>query len=134
VKRNPRLLVLTGLLSVSLNLLSQDASRFVFLCFDQSNMERFPGIDQEDKGPVDKRFQVLAAVDFPKQGRTKGHWYQAVPPVCRLSAGLCPADYFGRPLVFNLPPHIKVGVVNVSTGGCKMTISSPGPRRPLGPA
>jgi alpha-L-fucosidase 2 len=71
---------------------------------------------------VDPRFQVLAAVDFPKQERTKGNWYLAVPPLCRPSAGLGPADYFGRTLVSNLPPHIKVGVVNVSIGGCKIEL------------
>ena len=76
-------------------------------------MEGFPVIEAEDKGPVDDRFQVLAAVDFPKLERTKGNWYPAVPPLCRPSAGLCPADYFGRTLVSNLPPAIKVSVVNV---------------------
>jgi len=71
---------------------------------------------------VDERFQVLAAVDFPKQGRTKGNWYPAIPPLSRPSAGLGPADYFGRTLVSNLPPHIKVGIVNVSIGGCKIEL------------
>jgi alpha-L-fucosidase 2 len=85
-------------------------------------MEGFPGVEQQDKGPVDERLQVLAAVDFPKQGRIKGNWYPAVPPLCRPSAGLCPADYFGRTLVSNLPPNIKVGIVNVSVGGCKIEL------------
>lgn len=97
-------------------------TRYVFLCFGQSNMEGFPGIAEEDKGPVDERFQMLAAVDFPKQGRVKGSWYPAVPPLSRPSAGLGPADYFGRTLVSNLPPHIQVGVVNVSIGGCKIEL------------
>src|SRR5512136_1328352 len=88
-----------------------DPNFYIFLCFGQSNMEGFPGIEEQDKGPVDERFQVLAAVDFPKQGRTKGNWYTAVPPLCRPSGGLGPADYFGRTLVSNLPPSIKVGVV-----------------------
>ena len=122
MKPTPRLLILAGLLSFSLNAFSQDTNRFVFLCFGQSNMEGFPGIEQQDQGPVDERFQVLAAVDFPKQGRTKGHWYPAVPPLCRPSAGLGPADYFGRTLVSNLPPHLKVGIVNVSIGGCKIEL------------
>ena len=121
----PRLFVLAGLLSSSLNVSSQDTNRFVFLCFGQSNMEGFPGIEQQDKGPVDERFQVLAAVDFPRQGRTKGNWYPAVPPLCGPSAGLCPADYFGRTLVSNLPPEIKVGVVNISVAGCKIELFEP---------
>jgi hypothetical protein len=42
--------------------------------------------------------------------------------LCRPSSGLGPADYFGRTLVSNLPPHLKVGVVNVSIGGCKIEL------------
>ncbi len=99
-----------------------EKTRYVFLCFGQSNMEGFPGIAPEDQGPVDERFQMLACVDFPKQARTKGLWYPAVPPLSRPSAGLGPADYFGRALVSNLPPHISVGVVNVAIGGCKIEL------------
>jgi hypothetical protein len=99
-----------------------DKNFYVFLCFGQSNMEGFPGIEPQDKGPVADRFQVLAAVNFPNQGREKDNWYPAVPPLCRPSAGLCPADYFGRTMVSNLPPNIKVGVVNVSIGGCKIEL------------
>ena len=85
-------------------------------------MEGFPGLQEQDKTGVDNRFQVLASVDFPKQERKKGHWYPAVPPLCRPSSGICPADYFGRTLVSNLPPQIKVGVVNVSVAGCKIEL------------
>ena len=81
-----------------------------------------PGIEEQDKTGVDDRFKVFASVDFPKQERTKGHWYPAIPPLCRPSTGLCPADYFGRTLVSNLPPQIKVGVVNVSVAGCKIEL------------
>ena len=95
---------------------------YVFLCFGQSNMEGFPGVQPQDKGPVDDRFQVLATVDFSAMGRTNGNWYPAVPPLCRPSAGLCPADYFGRTMVSNLPPNIKVGIVNVSVAGCKIEL------------
>jgi hypothetical protein len=114
--------VLAGLLMSAGNVLAQDTNFFIFLCFGQSNMEGFPGIEPQDKAPVDERFQVLAAVDFPSLGRTKGNWYPAIPPLCRPSAGLCPADYFGRTLVSNLPPSIKVGIVNVSVAGCKIEL------------
>jgi Carbohydrate esterase, sialic acid-specific acetylesterase len=122
MKMKPTMFVLAGLLLLNMNASSQDTNLFVFLCFGQSNMEGFPGIEEQDKGPVDNRFQVLAAVDFPKQGRTKGNWYPAVPPLCRASAGLCPADYFGRTMISNLPPKIKVGIVNVSIAGCKIEL------------
>jgi len=122
MKMTPRLLALAGLSLFSLSVSSQDTNRLVFLCFGQSNMEGFPGIEQQDKGPVDERFQVLAAVDFPRLGRIKGNWYPAIPPLCRPSAGLGPADYFGRTLVSNLPPDLTVGVVNVSVAGCKIEL------------
>ncbi len=98
-----------------------DPNFYVFLCFGQSNMEGFPGVEEKDK-TVDERFKVLAAVDFPKMDRKKGEWYAAVPPLCRGSTGLCPADYFGRTLVAGLPKKVKVGVVNVSVAGCKIEL------------
>ena len=58
----------------------------VFLCFGQSNMEGFPGIEGQDKAEF-KRSKVLAAVDVPKLDRKKGNWYPAVPPLCRGSTG-----------------------------------------------
>ena len=85
-------------------------------------MEGFPGIEEQDKGPVDGRFQVLAAVDFPNQRREKGRWYTAAPPLSRPNAGIGPSDYFGRTLVEKLPASIKVGVVNVSVAGCKIEL------------
>ena len=48
-----------------------DPNFYIFLCFGQSNMEGFPGIEEQDKTVVD-RFQVLAAVDFPKLGQKEG--------------------------------------------------------------
>jgi hypothetical protein len=100
---------------------SPDPKFYIFLCFGQSNMEGFPGIEQQDK-TMDERFQVLAAVDFPSLSRKKGSWYPASPPLCRSSNGLCPADYFGRTLIANLPEKIRVGVVNVSVAGCKIEL------------
>jgi hypothetical protein len=71
---------------------------------------------------VDPRFQVMAAVDCPTMGRTKGNWYPAVPPLCRCRTGLTPADYFGRTMIDNLPKRKKVGVINVSVAGCKIEL------------
>lgn len=122
MKLPPYLLIVASVVCSSVGAVAQDSDRYIFLCFGQSNMEGFPGIEEQDKGPVDERFQMLAAVDFPKQERTKGSWYPAVPPLCRPSAGLCPADYFGRTLVAELPKNVKVGVVNVSVAGCKIEL------------
>src|SRR5690348_9881881 len=98
-----------------------DPNFYIFLCFGQSNMEGYPGVQPEDKS-VDQRLQVLAAVDFPALGRKKGEWYEAVPPLCRPNTGLCPADYFGRTLVANLPANVRVGIVNVAVAGCKIEL------------
>lgn len=114
------LLILAGFFVLNVSAFSQNTNFWIFLCFGQSNMEGYPGIQDEDKGPVDERFQMLAAVDFPKQERKMGQWYPAVPPLCRPNCGLCPADFFGRTLVSNLPPGIKVGVLNVAVAGCKI--------------
>jgi hypothetical protein len=65
---------------------------------------------------------MLAAVDFTNLGRKKGEWYDAIPPLCRSSTGLCPVDYFGRTMVANLPKKSKVGVVNVAVAGCKIEL------------
>lgn len=97
-----------------------DPDFHVYLAFGQSNMEGFPGIEAEDRSGVDPRFQMLAAVDFASLGRRQGQWYPAVPPLCRSSTGLCPADYFGRTLVERLPQRVRVGVLNVSVAGCKI--------------
>ena len=69
-----------------------DPNFHVYLAFGQSNMEGFPGIEAQDKTGANKRFQMLAAVDFASLGRKKGEWYHAIPPLCRTSTGLCPAD------------------------------------------
>lgn len=100
----------------------QDENFYVFLCLGQSNMEGFPGIPEKDKAFSDPRFQLLAAVDFPTLGREQGNWYTAVPPLCRPNSGLSPADFFGRTMIASLPAHVKVGVVNVSVGGCKIDL------------
>src|SRR4051794_2054961 len=118
--------IMAGLLLLGANAFAQDTNFWIFVCFGQSNMEGFPGIEEQDKTGVDDRFQVFATVDFPGQDRKKGNWYPAVPPLCRPTTGLCPADYFGRAMVTNLPPNIKVGVVNVSVAGCKIELFLPG--------
>lgn len=98
-----------------------DPHFYIFLCFGQSNMDGAGAIEEQDN-TVDERFQVLATLDNPKLNRTKGHWYPAVPPLCRAGGGLGPADYFGRTLVANLPEHIRVGVINVAIPGCKIEL------------
>jgi hypothetical protein len=113
--------VFIGLLLLSMNAFSRDPNFYIFLCFGQSNMEGNARIEAQDT-TVDSRFQVLEAVDCLNIGRIKGKWYPAAPPLCRSHTGLTPADYFGRTLVANLPKKIKVGIINVAVGGCKIEL------------
>lgn len=101
---------------------SQDPNFHVYLSFGQSNMEGAAPIEAEDKTNVDPRFQVLESVNCPKLNREMGQWYTAIPPLCRCKSGLTPTDYFGRTMVAHLPKNIKVGVVNVAVGGCKIEL------------
>lgn len=110
------------LLMVGMNGFSQDKNFYIFLCLGQSNMEGNARIEEQDKENVDPRFQVMSTIDCPDLGREKGQWYTAVPPLCRCYTGLTPADYFGRTLVANLPEKVRVGVINVAVGGCKIEL------------
>ncbi|GAB3995179.1 sialate O-acetylesterase [Spirosoma daeguense] len=101
---------------------AQDKNFYIFLCFGQSNMEGNAKIEPQDTVNVTSRFQVMEAVDCPSLNRTKGNWYTAIPPLCRCKTGLTPADYFGRELVSNLPEKVRVGVINVAIGGCKIEL------------
>ena len=92
MKGSLRLLLLAGWLCCHTSAAGQDTNFWIFLCFGQSNMEGYPGLEEQDKSGVDPRFQMFAAVDFPKQERQKGHWYPAVPPLCRPGNGIGPAD------------------------------------------
>jgi len=122
MKNRYLILILFVVLLTDIKVFPQDPNFYVFLCFGQSNSEGFPGIEEQDKLNIDERFQMMAAVDFPQLERKKGNWYPAVPPLCRPSCGISPADYFGRTLAANLPKNIKVGVVNVSVAGCKIEL------------
>ena len=95
---------------------------YVFLSLGQSNMEGNAKIEPQDTINVNPGFQMMATVDCPDLGREKGKWYTAIPPLCRCNTGLTPTDYFGRTLVEQLPENIKVGVINVAVGGCKIEL------------
>ncbi|MCF8362452.1 MAG: sialate O-acetylesterase [Prolixibacteraceae bacterium] len=100
---------------------AQDPNFHIYLCFGQSNMEGVGPIEEQDK-TVDSRFKTFQAIDCPNLERTKGQWYDAVPPVCQCNSGLSVADYFGRTMVENLPDSITVGIVTVAIGGCDIRI------------
>ncbi len=122
MKRKASLLILLSLLLATANTFSQDRNFYIFLCLGQSNMEGNAKIEDQDKIMNDQRFQVLSTLNCPDLGRVKGNWYPAVPPLCRCNTGLTPADYFGRTMIANLPKKVKVGIINVAIGGCKIEL------------
>lgn len=98
----------------------QDPNFYIFLAFGQSNMDGAGNIETQDK-TVDARFRVMYAADNDGS-RTRGKWATAVPPLCRGTSKLCPADYFGRTLVDSLPSNIKIGIINVAIPGTKIEV------------
>lgn len=113
--------LLVGLLLTSLTVSAQDANFYIYLCLGQSNMEGNARYEAQDT-LVSPRFQVLSAVDNKELGRVKGKWYPARAPLCRQRTGLTPVDYFGRTMIENLPENVRVGVVHVAVGGCKIEL------------
>lgn len=85
-------------------------------------MEGHSKAQAQDSVGVSDRFKALATVDCPNRNRIMGEWYTAIPPLTRCYTGLSPADYFGRTMVEHLPKKIKVGIINVSVGGCKIEL------------
>ncbi|MBN2812950.1 MAG: sialate O-acetylesterase [Bacteroidales bacterium] len=121
MKKNTVIILLSLLLVVGGKTYAQDPDFHIYLCLGQSNMEGAARAGSQDS-TVNPRFQVMAAVDCENTQRKMGNWYPAVPPLCRCRTNLGPADYFGRTMVENLPDSIRVGVINVSIGGCKIEL------------
>ncbi|MDF2191613.1 sialate O-acetylesterase [Paraflavitalea sp. CAU 1676] len=100
---------------------AQDPDFHIYLCLGQSNMEGNARFEDRDTS-VSDRFLVMEAVDCPSLNRAMGKWYPARPPLCRCQTGLTPVDYFGRKLIAALPVKVRVGVINISVGGCKIEL------------
>ncbi len=103
---------------------SQDKNFYIFLCLSQSNMEGNAKFQPQDT--TVNRFRVMEAVNCEALAREMGKWYTAVPPLCRCQTGLTPADYFGRKMVAGLPKNIRIGIINVAVGGCKIELFDKG--------
>lgn len=99
---------------------SPDPNFHIYLCLGQSNMEGATKAEPIDSLNIPERFRAMATVDFAKAGKMKGEWREAVPPLVRQENGLTLMDYFGRTMVDNLPDNVRVGVVPVAVGGCKI--------------
>lgn len=122
MKHTIKLLLTAAVLITVLQSFSQDKKFYIFLSFGQSNMEGNARVRPEDTVNIDPRFQVMEAVNCPNLNRKKGQWYTAVPPLCRCRTGLTLTDFFGREMVANLPKDVRVGIINVAVGGCKIEL------------
>jgi polyhydroxyalkanoate synthesis regulator phasin len=114
------LLLLFFLLPISLS--EPDPNFHIYLAFGQSNMEGQGEIEPQDIANVPERFKLLASVDMPTQGRIKGKWYTAIPPLCRGYTRIGVTDYFGRELAEKLPEEISIGLINVAIGGASIDL------------
>ena len=115
------LILIVGFLFTNSNVFSQDPNFHVYLCIGQSNMEGAARAELQDS-TVNPRFQVMEALNCDNLNRKISNWYPAIPPLCRCKTNLGPTDYFGRTMVTNLPENVKVGVIVVAIGGCKIEL------------
>lgn len=118
--RITKLFAMATVALMSVSSFAQDKNFHIYICLGQSNMEGNAMVEPVDKENVPERFKVMSTVDYTEPAREKGKWYTAVPPLVRQYTGLTPMDYFGRTMVANLPEEVRIGVVPVAIGGCKI--------------
>ncbi|MDE6358811.1 MAG: sialate O-acetylesterase, partial [Duncaniella sp.] len=99
-----------------------DPDFHIYICFGQSNMEGAAPYEPQDTVGVNGRFVMMPAVDMPDKAKMKGEWCVALPPLTRSTTGLTPIDYFGREMVKSLPEKVRIGVINVAVGGCRIEL------------
>lgn len=116
-----KLLLSAAAFATSASLLAAPDPNFhIYLCLGQSNMEGNAQVEPFDRQDVPERFMTMATVDYSNPQRRQGEWYVAEPPLVREYTGLTPMDFFGRTMVDNLPEEVRIGVVAVAIGGCKI--------------
>lgn len=121
MKKLTAIFLLSLLLMAGGNIFAQNPNFQIYLCFGQSNMEGAAKAELQDS-TVNPRFQMMSAVNCDNLDRKMGNWYPAIPPLCRCRTNMGPADYFGRTMVEHLPENVKVGVIVVAVGGCKIEL------------
>jgi len=107
-------------LASALSMYAADPNFHIYLCLGQSNMEGNAQVEPIDRKDVSERFLLMSTQDFKNPERKTGEWYRAVPPLVGEHYGLSPADYFGRTMLENVPANVKIGVIPVAIGGCKI--------------
>ncbi len=94
----------------------------VYICFGQSNMYGSAEIEEVDK-TVHRNYLMMGSSSLGKGDRALYKWSSATPPICSPSAGLSPADYFGRTMAeVGEKDDITVGVIGVAIPGCDIRL------------
>lgn len=110
--------LLTAAAVIGLNTSSAkvDDNMWFYICIGQSNMVGQAPILTEDTTSVGDRLYTICATN--DTDRKKGEFRKAIPPLCRRTTKMGPADFFGRTMVQYLPKKIKVGLIHVGVDGC----------------
>lgn len=115
-------LILLILFATTLQAQQPDENFHIYLCFGQSNMDGRGFIEPQDTAGISDRYLMMASMDMPRLGRVCGKWYKAVPPLTMPFGKLSLADHFGRTMLDNLPQKVRLGIINVAVGGCKIEL------------
>lgn len=98
-----------------------DPNFHIYIAFGQDDMEGQGEIEAQDK-TVNSRFKMMCTASNHSGAKEVGKWYDAIPPLAHGDGKLGVADYFGRKLVEELDPKIKVGIINVSVRGSSIIL------------
>ena len=94
----------------------------VYICFGQSNMYGSAEIQEVDK-TVPCNYLMMGSSSLGTGKRALYKWDSATPPICSPSAGLSPADNFGRTMAeVGAEQDITVGVIGVAIPGCDIRL------------
>lgn len=102
-----------------------DPNFHIYLMFGQSNMEGQGQISSQDQQVPADLLAMHADDSCTVDGASYGEWRPATPPLIRCynvahsfnNGGLGPGDYFGRTMLENSGPGVKVGLVGAAYQG-----------------
>jgi len=118
-----------GVLTLSASAFSAPDPNFhIYLMFGQSNMEGQGQISSQDRQVPGNLLAMQADSACTVDGASYGQWRSATPPLIRCyntahafnNGGLGPGDYFGRTMLENSGPGVKVGLVGAAYQGQKI--------------
>ena len=102
-----------------------DPNFHIYLMIGQSNMEGQGQISAQDNQVPTGLLVMHADNNCTKDGASYGQWRPAAPPLIRCydvahswnNGGLGPGDYFGRTMLQNSAPGVRIGLVGAAYQG-----------------